>query len=148
MPPRQAKILQLLIKTYRLTVLTTIAPTATVADLKADVLSALSSEVHRSSADDDMPEVTSVEDFEICKGVKTRGKLTGEFTALTDSRQTLRDADVVNWEALFVQFRDSESGDLLPVIFHPYEDDEEEVTPQFAQAEASATRGKRKAPPE
>ncbi|KAJ7865680.1 hypothetical protein B0H13DRAFT_2067441 [Mycena leptocephala] len=110
MPPRlgtTSKVLQILIKTHKLTVLTTAAPTTTVAQLKADVLSALASDVNQV---EDVPRVASARDFELCKAVKDRGKLTGEYTLLDEHKVSLRDAGVANWEALFVQFRDPDSG--------------------------------------
>ncbi|KAF7352303.1 hypothetical protein MVEN_01194000 [Mycena venus] len=166
MPPRtQPKIYQVLIKTHKLTILTTVAPTISVAALKAEVLSALASDVNTSSVDPDapIPSVTTVQDFELCKAVKdkARGRLTGEYMLLDEPKLSLRDAGVANWEALFVQFRDAESGDLQPVVFTPFEDDEDGVTPQFgstsapapapsaaAPAESSTSRGKRKARPD
>lgn len=182
-PPRMPpKVYQILIKTHKLTVLTTVAPTITVAALKADVLSALSSDVNQV---EHVPPVSAVADFELCKAVKERGKLTGEFQPLDNLKLSLKDAGVINWEPLFVQFRDPDSGkclppstsdflmfcsvlsssssnksfacfsspgELLPVVFVPFEDDEDEVSPQFgmpaAPVESSTSRGKRKARPD
>ncbi|KAJ7682158.1 hypothetical protein DFH06DRAFT_1160355 [Mycena polygramma] len=155
MPPRlgtNSKVFQVLIKTHKLTVLTTVAPTISVAALKDEVLSALSSDVNQAS--EDVPRVSTARDFELCKAVKERGKLTGEYTPLDNPKLALRDAGVVNWEPLFVQFRDPQSGELLPVVFVPFEDDEDEVSPQFVApapppaAETSTSRGKRKARPD
>ncbi|KAJ6560295.1 hypothetical protein B0H19DRAFT_1147157 [Mycena capillaripes] len=155
MPPRlgaQSKIFQIPIKTHKLTVLTTVAPTISVAELKTEVLSALSSDVNQV---EDVPRVTTARDFELCKALKERGKLTGEYQPLENPKLSIRDAGVANWEPLFVQFRDPDSGDLLPVVFVPFEDDEDEVSPQFSTAptpappaEASTSRGKRKARPD
>ncbi|KAJ7102651.1 hypothetical protein C8R43DRAFT_907124 [Mycena crocata] len=106
-PPRaQAKVFQVLIKTHKLTVLTTVVPTITVAALKDDVLSALSSDVNTVEG---VPPITSADDFELCKGVKAQGKLTGEFQPLNDLTQSIKEAGVTNYEALFVQFRDPDS---------------------------------------
>ncbi|KAJ7639541.1 hypothetical protein FB45DRAFT_905957 [Roridomyces roridus] len=148
MPPKtQPKVFQVLVKTHTLTVLTTVAPTISINALKAEVLSALSSEVNQV---EDVPRVTSADDFELCKAVKERGKLKGEFTVLDEHKLSIRDAGVANWEPLFIQFRD-DSGDLLPVAFTPFEDDDDEVTPQFVpapQPEESTSRGKRKTRPD
>ncbi|KAJ7628098.1 hypothetical protein B0H17DRAFT_1110194 [Mycena rosella] len=152
MPPKpQPKIFQILVKTHKLTILTTVLPTITVAALKTEVLSALAADVNQ---DADVPTVASVRDFELCKGTKDRGKLTGEYTTLTDPKLALKDAGVASWEPLFVQFRDPASGDLLPVVFVPFQDDEDEVSQQFTPApapppvETSTSRGKRKARPD
>lgn len=129
-------------------------PAISVAQLKAEVLSALSSDVNTL---EDVARPTKVHDFELCKAVKDRGKLTGEFQLLDELKLSLRDAGVANWEPLFVQFRDPDSGDLRPVVFVPFEDDEDGVTPQFSSApvaaaappaETSTSRGKRKARPD
>ncbi|KAJ6615626.1 hypothetical protein B0H10DRAFT_57217 [Mycena sp. CBHHK59/15] len=150
MPPRtltQPKIFQVLIKTHKLTVLTTVAPTITVGSLKAEVLSALSDDVNQA---DDVPQVSALEDFELSKGVKERGKLNGEYQLLEDTDLQLKEAGVTNWEVLFVQFRDPTSGELQPVVFVPFEDDEDDVPsqPPPPAAESSTSRGKRKAHPE
>ncbi|KAJ7771023.1 hypothetical protein DFH07DRAFT_879567, partial [Mycena maculata] len=108
MPPKtQPKVFQVLVKTHTLTVLTTVAPTITVAALKAEVLSALSAEVNQVEG---VPAVTAAADFELCKATKDRGKLTGEYQVLEDLKLPLKDAGVVNWEPLFLQFRDPDSG--------------------------------------
>ncbi|KAJ7098656.1 hypothetical protein B0H15DRAFT_821749 [Mycena belliarum] len=151
MPPKpQPKIFQILVKTHKLTILITVLPTITVGALKTEIFSALASDVNQGA---DVPPVSSVGDFELCKGSKERGKLTGEYTPLDNPKQALKDAGVVNWEPLFVQFRDPDSGELLPVVFIPFEDDEDEVSQQFSApapppAEASTSRGKRKARPD
>ncbi|KAJ6515329.1 hypothetical protein C8R45DRAFT_956125 [Mycena sanguinolenta] len=152
-PRMNTKIYQILIKTHKLTILTTVAPTISVAALKDEVLSALSDDVNTV---EDVPHPEQVRDFELCKAVKDRGKLTGEYLLLDDYKATLRDSGVVNWEALFVQFRDPDSGDLRPVEFVPFEDDDDGATAQFVAepapappvAEASTSRGKRKARPD
>jgi len=147
MPPKtQTKVYHLLIKTHKLTILTTVSPSITVDALKAEVLSALSSDVNKVEG---VPSVSAVGDFQLCKGVKERGKLTGEFEVLKDVKRSIRDVGIINWEPLFVQFRDPESGDLEPVVFTPFKDDEEAVTAQFTTPAASSTsRGKRKAVPD
>ncbi|KAJ7228164.1 hypothetical protein GGX14DRAFT_344964, partial [Mycena pura] len=150
-PKTQSKIYQLLIKTHKLTILTTVPPSMTVDALKAEVLSALSSDVNQVEG---VPSVSTVGDFQLCKAVKERGKLTGEFQVLKDVKRSIKDVGVVNWEPLFVQFRDPKSGkcDLEPVVFTPFEDDEDQVTPQFTTpaqpAVSSTSRGKRKALPD
>ncbi|KAJ6536745.1 hypothetical protein DFH09DRAFT_1178647 [Mycena vulgaris] len=143
MPPRtQPKVFQILVKTHKLTILTTVAPTITVGALKAEVLSALSSDVNQGA---DVPAISSARDFELCKGEKERGKLTGTYTPLDDPKLPLKDAGVGELGAAV--------RDLLPVVFVPFEDDEDEVSQQFSTpapppVEASTSRGKRKARPD
>ncbi|KAJ7209828.1 hypothetical protein B0H12DRAFT_993745, partial [Mycena haematopus] len=100
-PRRNAEIYQVLIKTHMLTILTTVAPTISAATLKAEVLSALTDDINTL---EDVPRPKNVRDFELCKAVKDRGKLTGEYHLLDDLELSLRDAGVANWEQLFVQF--------------------------------------------
>ncbi|KAJ7784079.1 hypothetical protein B0H16DRAFT_1491293 [Mycena metata] len=149
MPPRTVpKVFQVLVKTHKLTVLTTVAPTISVAELKDEILSALSSDVNQV---DGVPRVSAPRDFELCKAVQERGKPTGDYQLLGELSLSLRDAGVANWEPLFVRFRAPGSDELSPVVFVPFEDDEEEVAPHSAPAapaEASSSRGKRKARPD
>jgi len=91
----------------------------------------------------EVPQVTSVDDFELCRALKEKGKPTGKYELL-DANKDVK-SSVVNWESLFVQFKDS-TGKLLPVkVSLPslLEDDEEE------QEQTPSTRkGKRKASPD
>ncbi|KAJ7709251.1 hypothetical protein B0H14DRAFT_2646383 [Mycena olivaceomarginata] len=159
MPPRtQPKIYQILIKTHKLTVLTTVAPSTSVAALKAEVLDALKDDVTSALGDELPPRPTQTRDFELCRALKdTRGRPTGEYELLEDGKASLRDAGVANWEALFLRFRDAETGDLRPVEYVPYEDDEDAPpapapvsapSAAAATAETSTSRGKRKVRPD
>ncbi|KAI0092168.1 hypothetical protein BDY19DRAFT_990902 [Irpex rosettiformis] len=88
-----------------------------------------------------VPTVNSTDDFELSRAVKDRGRPTGEYDVLSNT-DTVKQS-LVNWETLFVQFRD-EHGDLLPVkVALPSITDveEEELAP-------STSKGKRKAEPE
>ncbi|KAF7294226.1 hypothetical protein HMN09_01151000 [Mycena chlorophos] len=161
MPPKTpSKILFLRVKIHKLTIATTVAPTITVGALKTEVLSALTSAALESSSkieEDlempdalDIPSVSKVSEFELCTAEKERGRLTGEFSVLRDTKQTLSAAGIVNWDVLFVRFKDPDSGVLQPVIFVPIADDEDQVTPQFADPAPpqESVKGKRKARPE
>ncbi|KAJ7368939.1 hypothetical protein DFH08DRAFT_947823 [Mycena albidolilacea] len=140
-PCTQPKIYQILIKIQKLIVLTTVAPSTSVAALKAEVLDALKD---------------NTRDFELCRALKdTCGRPTGEYELLEDGKASLRDTGVANWEALFLRFRDAETGDLRPVEYVPYEDDDDAPpapapapSAAAATAETSTSRGKRKARPD
>jgi len=102
MPPKaQPKIYQLLFKTHKLTILLTTPPNTTIASLKMEVFSALSSDVNQV---ENVPKVTSEKAFEISRAVKDRGKKTLQYEVLERS-QTVKDT-LTNWEVLFLQFRD------------------------------------------
>lgn len=89
----------------------------TIASLKEEVLSALSSDANQV---EDVLNVVTVADFEICKGVKEKGRVV-RYEILEGS-EDVKEAKLVNWEVLFLQFRD-ESGKYdifmnLPSPFH------------------------------
>ncbi|PCH40990.1 hypothetical protein WOLCODRAFT_137118 [Wolfiporia cocos MD-104 SS10] len=89
-----------------------------------------------------VPRVAGLDDFELCRSVKERGRPTGRYELL-DSSAVVK-TSVANWEHIFVQFRDTD-GELLPVkvLVAPVQDEEDD------EAElAAARKGKRKAPPE
>lgn len=90
------------------------SPTMKISDLKEETLPALKADVAQDALDVlamDPPklDVLTVEDFELCRGVKEKGKLTGAFEALHPSK-SLINCGITGWETLFLQFRDRESG--------------------------------------
>ncbi|KAH7931324.1 hypothetical protein BV22DRAFT_1077247 [Leucogyrophana mollusca] len=149
MPPRALpKAYQILVKTHQLTIFLTASQSATIASLKEEVLSALSSDVNEV---EDVPQVSSLDEFELCRAVKDKGKITTQYETL-DGSQPVKGV-LSNWEVIYLQFRD-EAGNLLPVeVSQPslLDDDEEETRPR-AQATPSLDspvgKGKRKAHPE
>jgi hypothetical protein len=107
-PPRlQPKIYQLLFKTHKLTIFLTAPPSTTIASLKDEALSALVSDINQV---ENVPNVTTGDEFEICRGIKDKGKLTGEYEVLDTTKQ-IKDSSLANWEVLFLQFRDASSGE-------------------------------------
>ncbi|KAF8883185.1 hypothetical protein CPB84DRAFT_1713420 [Gymnopilus junonius] len=156
MPPRIARIFHIQVKTHKLTImLSSLAPTTTIAELKAETLSALQSDVAPNSLDVDAMEppeldIQSEEDFELCRAKKDKGKPTGDFEVLGPTK-TLRDSGLAGWEAVFLQPRDRSTGDLLPVQYTPppmYPEEQQEEVTQSRTAEASNNKGKRKAHPD
>jgi hypothetical protein len=103
------KVYQLLLKTHKLIVFLSVTPSTTVASLKQEALSALTSNV--SEQVDDVPKVTSVDQFELCQAVQERGstRSTPKYVLLR-SEQTVQ-GTLGNWESLFIQFRD-DNGEL------------------------------------
>ncbi|KAI0082526.1 hypothetical protein K474DRAFT_1655316 [Panus rudis PR-1116 ss-1] len=155
MPPRvQAKVYTLTLKTHKLTVFVTVPNGTLIKALKADVLSALNdpafttdtdllpSEADLHDPEWQVPQVTSTDEFELCRAVKEKGRPTGKYSVL-DENSTVK-SSLVNWESVFVQFKDEE-GALLPIkVSIPSLDDEEEeeVRP------TAQSKGKRKARPD
>ncbi|KAI0751101.1 hypothetical protein C8Q80DRAFT_1155534 [Daedaleopsis nitida] len=154
MAPRvQPKVFILLLKTHKLTVLTTVSSTATVNDLKGEALEALQSSVlqapssHAEFAMDEdsdpsewvVPKVSSMDEFELARAVKDKGRPTGLYEKLDRTAQ-LKNV-VTNWDSVFIQFRDPNGG-LFPVkVSIPPIFAEEEEDP----ASSAARKGKRKA---
>ncbi|KAH0840154.1 hypothetical protein J3R83DRAFT_1137 [Lanmaoa asiatica] len=160
MPPRvPPKAYQFLLKTHRLTIFLTVHQSSTIAKLKEEALSALTSAVLSSSsgvpriptapgedvdmmeeeeADAEIPRVESTEDFELCRAVKDKSKSNAASSASAAvPYETLDPSTPIkgllsNWEILYVQFRD-EDGNLLPVEFsQPSLLDEEDEEPRRA----------------
>lgn len=110
-PPRSIpKVYQLLVKTHKLTIFHTVLPPTSVASIKADTLSALASDVNQA---DDVPQVSSVDDFELCRAVKdAKGNLTGEYLALDSSKQ-IKDFGLGGWDHLYIRFKDPDTGEQI-----------------------------------
>ncbi|KAH9482197.1 hypothetical protein JR316_0004292 [Psilocybe cubensis] len=153
MPPRIVKAHHLLVKTHKLSImLSSLPPTTTVAEIKADTLSALKSDVADDALDPfamDPPQlnIDTVDDFELCRAKRERGRPTGEYDLLVPTK-TLRDSGLLGWEAIFLQARDKETGDLLPITYTlpPVIDDTEENPSRASETTGSSSnKGKRKA---
>ncbi|KAI0775393.1 hypothetical protein BC629DRAFT_1595032 [Irpex lacteus] len=90
-----------------------------------------------------VPTVETTDDFELSRAVKERGRPTGEYDLLSN-KDTVKQS-LMNWETLFIRFRD-DNGNLLPVkVALPSIADVEEEEPAPAPA---PSKGKRKAGPE
>ena len=97
----------------------------TIGELKNEVLSALTADVVVNPHIDDamgLPEpdpswespfVDTVDDFELCRAVKEKGRPTGHYEPLANS-ETVK-SSVANWESVFVQFK-NEKGES--VFYH------------------------------
>ena len=92
----------------------------TIGDLKNEALNALKADVLSADRDGDIdmltgtsldpewkpPAVESKDDFELCRAIRERGRPTGQYETLSTKdvvKQTL-----VNWESVFIQFRDED----------------------------------------
>ncbi|KAF4575208.1 hypothetical protein EYR36_006566 [Pleurotus pulmonarius] len=162
------KVYHLLIKTHKTTVFVTTAPTASVASVKSEVFSALTSDVNK---DTETPEVSSEDDFDLCKPFKDKGKPTGAYEVVDTSLQ-VKQAGINNWEHLFIKFHDAESGMCyihpravhgkpLPITYTKpsfdgdeheevveWHEDEDEAMMVDIPSSSSVRKGKRKAPSE
>ncbi|KAF9644508.1 hypothetical protein BDM02DRAFT_3102835, partial [Thelephora ganbajun] len=142
-PPRaQPKVFCLSVRTHRLSIMITTPQEETVSKLKEEVLSALNALYLHGDRVPQVPAANTVDDFELCRAVKEKGKSTVEYEPLDHVSGRVKD-HLVNWDSVYIRFRD-ESGVLQPVeieIPDLVEDYEEELVPV-----ASSSKGKRKAP--
>ncbi|KAL4081470.1 hypothetical protein V8B97DRAFT_2001640 [Scleroderma yunnanense] len=103
------------------------------------------------SGNEDIPNVQSTDNFELCRAIKDRGK-SNAVTAyeVLDPTAPIRGL-LGNWEELYVQFRD-EDGNLLPVqVSQPSlldEEEEDATRSRVPPPDGPVGKGKRKAPPE
>jgi hypothetical protein len=137
----QPKVFCLSVRTHKLSVLITTPQEEAISKLKEEVLSALTALYSHGERVPQVPTVNTVEDFELCRARKEKGKQIGEYETL-DVSERVKD-HLVNWDCLYIRFRD-ESGELQPVEVEVpilVEDDEEELAPA-----TSSNKGKRKAP--
>ena len=132
-----------------------------IAKLKEEVLSALTALYLHGDRVPQVPTAGTVDDFELCRAVKEKGKPTGDYELLDHASGRVKD-HLVNWDSVYIRFRDESgtsslffhhelskrdfwgAGDLQPVEVEVpvlVEADEEELVP-----EASSSKGKRKAP--
>lgn len=155
------KAYQILVKTHQVTVFLTVPHSATIAMLKDEALSALTSRV--ATQDESLPHVNSTSEFELARAVKEKEKSRSGVTyEVLEPDKSIRSL-LANWEVLYFQFRDEESesttcclaflvvlqldlngcqGNLMPVeVSQPSLIDDEEDEPPV-------NKGKRKAPSE
>lgn len=90
-----------------MTIFLTRTPTSTVQEIKEEALSALLSDVNLN----DVPKVAGVDDFEICKLLRGRDAA-GPIPQyeILDHSKAIKDCGILNWEVLYFQFRDEETG--------------------------------------
>jgi len=112
-----------------------------ISKLKEEVLSALTALSLHGDKVTQVPTIKTVDDFELCRAVKEKGRPTGNYELLDHESGTVKD-HLMNWDSVYIRFRD-DSGELQPVEVEVpvlVEDDEEEPVP------VASSKGKRKAP--
>ncbi|EJD01607.1 uncharacterized protein FOMMEDRAFT_88843 [Fomitiporia mediterranea MF3/22] len=143
-PKATYKAFPVLIKSHKLTLILDAPPDKkTVAQLKEEVLSALTSNVVNRDGESDVPEVENLDDFEICRELKERKDRavvpTGKFEALDENAQVAK--QTTPYEPLFLRFKkNGEISWLKPeYTLPPLNDDEGDPEPELPN------KGKRKA---
>jgi len=92
-----------------------------IAKLKEEVLSALTALYLHGDRVPQVPTANTVDDFELCRAVKEKGKPTGNYELLDHASGRVKD-HLVNWDSVYIQFRD-ESGTSptpRPNLFLPH----------------------------
>lgn len=59
----------------------------------------------------EVPQVQSVDDFELAKAVKEKGRPAGKYETL--DRNTSLKSSLLNWDNVFIQFKDQEGKSSL-----------------------------------
>jgi uncharacterized protein with PIN domain len=95
-----------LAKTHQVTIFLTVPQSATIALLKDEALSALTSRV--ATEDDSFPHVQSTSDFELARAVKEKEKGRSGVTYETLEVDKAIRGLLTNWEVLYFQFRDED----------------------------------------
>lgn len=78
-----------------------------ISKLKEEVLSALTALYLHGERVPQVPTVKTVEDFELCRARKEKGKHIGEYEILNVSER-VKD-HLANWDSLYIRFRDESS---------------------------------------
>jgi len=124
------------------------SPTDTISELKEHVLSAIkqfqeSDPEFESNESEKIPILTSMDQFELCKRVRSGRKFTGEYTAFGD--EEIIKTVISNWEPVLMRVKD-ENGELRPVrvAFPPLlqDDEDEEMAPSSPIEERSSLKRK------
>lgn len=89
-----------------------------ISKLKEEVLSALTALYLHGDRVPQVPTANTVDDFELCRAVKEKGKLTGNYELLDHVSGKVKD-HLVNWDSVYIRFRDeSGTSPTLSRIFH------------------------------
>ncbi|KLO08458.1 hypothetical protein SCHPADRAFT_880541 [Schizopora paradoxa] len=111
------KVYPILLKTHKTTFFLEAPAGKTVASLKDDTLSALTSKTRETLSPDEekLPEVSSTDDFEICRDVKEKSKqsFSGPNYELLNTEEVVQKI-AQPWEVLYLRFIGS-NGILMPV---------------------------------
>lgn len=95
------------VRTHKLSIAITAPNEEAILKLKEEVLSALTALYLHGDRVPQVPAVKTVDDFELCRAVREKGKPTGGYELL-DPSDKVKD-HLVNWDSVYIRFRD-ESG--------------------------------------
>jgi hypothetical protein len=116
-PPRaQPKVFCLSVRTHKLSIMITVPQEEAIAKLKEEVLSALTALYLHGDRVPQVPAAKTVDDFELCRAVKEKGKPTGKYELLDHASGRVKD-HLVNWDSVYIRFRDESGTCSTPTSF-------------------------------
>ena len=83
-----------------------------ISNLKEEVLSALSALYLHGDRVSQVPTAKTVDDFELCRAIKEKGKPTGDYELL-DVSGRVKD-NLANWDSVYIRFRDESGTSITP----------------------------------
>ena len=105
------------VRTHKLSIAITAPQEEAISKLKEEVLSALTTlYLHRDRVPQ-VPTAATVDDFELCRVVKEKGKPNGDYVLL-DVSGKVKD-HLVNWDSVYIRFRDESGTCSTPDGSHP-----------------------------
>ena len=90
----------------------------TIAKLKEEVLSALAALYLHGDRVPQVPTIKTVDDFQLCRAVKEKGKPTGEYELLDHESGRVKD-HLVNWDSVYSRFCDESGTSSTPRLILP-----------------------------
>jgi hypothetical protein len=83
-----------------------------ISKLKEEVLSALTALYLHGDRVSQVPTAKTVDDFELCRAMKEKGKATGDYELL-DVSGRVKD-NLVSWDSVYIRFRDESGTSFAP----------------------------------
>jgi hypothetical protein len=83
-----------------------------ISKLKEEVLSALTALYLHGDRVSQVPTAKTVDDFELCRAMKEKGKATGDYELL-DVSGRVKD-NLVSWDSVYIRFRDESGTSFTP----------------------------------
>ena len=105
------------VRTHKLSITVTTSQEELVSKLKEEVLSALTALYLHGDRVPQVPTAKTVEDFELCRAVKEKGRPTGDYELLDQSGR-VKDG-LANWDSVYIRFRDESGTCSTPPFFYP-----------------------------
>lgn len=106
-------MLCLSVRTHKLSIVVTTPQEETISKLKEEVLSALTALCSHGDRVPQVPTAETVDDFELCRAVKEKGKPPVDFELLDHVSGRVKD-HLANWDSVYIRFRDGSGTSFTP----------------------------------